>query len=52
MRNIIKLFLSLVVVVLCILIIQKIQFTDTTTDTTDYWYEEMTIQYLFYINKK
>lgn len=51
MRNIIKIFLSLFIVVLCILIIQKIQVSDTTTiDTIDYWLEEeIALLYLYYI---
>ena len=49
MRNMIKLFLSLVVVVLCILIIQNLQFAETTDTTTDYWYEEMALLHLYYI---
>ena len=40
----------MVVVVLCILIIQNLQVTDTTTIDLDYWTEEeMTILYLYYI---
>lgn len=48
MKNIIKIFLTLFIIVFCIFIFQKIQFTETTT--TDYWLnEEMTILYLYYI---
>lgn len=40
----------MVVVVLCILIIQNLQVTDTNTIDLDYWTEEeMTILYLYYI---
>lgn len=51
MRNKIKLFLSILIVILLVVIFQKIQVTDTTTiDSLDYWTEEeMTIQYLYYI---
>lgn len=51
MRNIIKLVLCILVVVLCILIIPKIQVTDTNTvDTMDYWLEEeIALLYLYYI---
>lgn len=48
MKNIIKIFLTLFILVFCILIFQKIQISETTT--SDYWTnEEMTILYLYYI---
>jgi hypothetical protein len=52
MRNkIIKLFLSILIVLLLVAVFQKIQVTDTTTiDSLEYWTEEeMTILYLYYI---
>lgn len=51
MRKLIKLVLCILVVVLCILIIPKIQVSDTTTiDTIDYWLEEeMDLLYLYFI---
>lgn len=51
MRNIIKIFLCVLIVVLLVAVIQRIRFTDTntTTDTTDYWYEQMDLLYLYYI---
>lgn len=53
MRNLTKVFLCIVIVVLLVAVIQRIQISDTTTiDTTDYWYEEMDLLYLYYINKK
>lgn len=54
MKKLIKFFLCMVIVVLCILIIPKIQVSDTTTiDSLDYWMEEeITIQYLYYMNNK
>lgn len=45
-------FLCIVIVVLLVAVFQKIQFAETTDTTTDYWYEEMDLLYLFYINKK
>lgn len=52
MRNIIKIFLCVLIVVLLVAVIQRIQISDTTTiGTTDYWYEQMDLLYLFYINK-
>lgn len=54
MRNkIIKLFLSILIVILLVVIFQKVQVTDTTTiDSLDYWREEeIAILYLNYINK-
>jgi low affinity Fe/Cu permease len=54
MKKLIKFFLCMVVVVLCILIVQNLQFTDTNTiDSLDYWMEEeIAIQYLYYMNNK
>lgn len=54
MKKLIKFFLCMVVVVLCILTIQNLQFTDTNTiDSLDYWMEEeIAIQYLYYMNNK
>jgi hypothetical protein len=51
MRNkIIKLFLSILIVLLLVVILQKVQVTDTNTIDLDYWTEEeMTILYLYYI---
>lgn len=47
-NSIIKFFLTLFILVFCIIIFQKIQISETTT--TDYWSdEEMTILYLYYI---
>lgn len=47
-----KIFLSILIVILLVAVIQRIQFAETTDTTTDYWYEEMDLLYLFYINKK
>lgn len=54
MRNIIKIFLCVLIVVLLVAVFQRIQISDTTTiDTIDYWLnEEMDLLYLYYINKK
>lgn len=51
MRKLIKLFLCILIVILCILIIQRIQVSDTTTiDIMDYWLEEeIALLYLYYI---
>lgn len=50
MRNMIKLFLSILIVLLLIAVIQKIQLSDTTTIDMDYYTnEEMAILYLYYI---
>lgn len=52
MKKLIKLFLSIVIVVLLVAVFQRIRFTDTntTTDTTDYWLEEeITLLYLYFI---
>lgn len=52
MKNLTKIFLSIVIVVLLVAVFRRIQISDTTETTTDYWYEEMDLLYLFYINKK
>lgn len=53
MKKLINFFLSILLVVLCILIIQNLQFTDTNTIDLDYWMEEeITIHYLYYMNNK
>lgn len=51
MKKLIKLFLSILIVILLVVILQKVQVTDTTTiDSLEYWtQEEMTILYLYYI---
>lgn len=50
MRNkIIKLFLSILIVILLVVILQKVQVTDTNTIDLDYWMEEETA--LFILNK-
>lgn len=50
MRNIIKVFLSIIIVILLVVIIQKIQLSDTTTIDMDYYTnEETALLYLYYI---
>jgi hypothetical protein len=48
MKKLIKVFLSIVIVVMLVAVIQKLRFTNTNT-TTDYWYEEMDLLFLYYI---
>lgn len=49
-NSIIKVFLSIVIVILLVVIFPKIQLINTDTIDLDYWTEEeMTIQYLYYI---
>lgn len=50
MRNLTKVFLSIVIMILLVVIFQKIQLSDTTTIDMDYYTnEEMAILYLYYI---
>ena len=49
MRKLIKVFLSILIVILCILIFRKIKLSDTNTIDLDYWVEEETA--LFTLNK-
>lgn len=51
MKKLIKVFLCIVIVVMLVAVIQKLRFADTntTTDTTDYWNEEMVLLFLYYI---
>lgn len=51
MKKLIKLFLSIVIVVLLVAVFQRIEISDTTSiDTTDYWLEEeMALLYLYFI---
>ena len=42
MKNLIKLFLCIVIVVLLVAVFQEIQLTDTNTIDLDYWVEEET----------
>ena len=50
MKKFINIVLGILIVILLVAVFQRIQVSDTTTiGTTDYWYEEMAIQYLYYI---
>lgn len=52
MKNIIKLFLSILTVVFLVVLIQEIKLSDTNTIDLDYYIEEETaLLYLYYINK-
>lgn len=51
MRNLTKLFLSIIIVILLVMICQNIQITDSNSLDSDYFLQEemaMAVQYLYF----